>query len=380
MMTTRCCPWILMVLQLGFQKKEEMSDYQSAIIYFMSGTGNTFRAATWVGEELEDQRIETRIIPFDKANPTRELIPGGNTLLGLFLPTHGFTAPWVMIRFALGLPAGEGAHAFISATRGGTKIGNMYMPGFEGTAAYLLALILKLKGYKIRGVVGVDMPLNWTALVPGYSGETAVSMNARQKPKVTDFARAILSGQKRFGVWTFVSLLLGLLILPFSLGYLLIARYILSKLFFATSACNSCGICASNCPAQAIQMRGKDRPLPYWTFKCESCMRCMNYCPQQAIEASHLLAIGYYYIASIPVGFFVMKWLLGQLPFLHRIGNGIISSLLQYGYMLMAFVFTYYVFHHLIRIKFFNKLFTYGTLTHYYRRYRQPDVTLKDLK
>lgn len=64
--------------------------------------------------------------------------------MGLFLPTQGFTAPWVMIRFALSLPAGEGTNAFVSVTRGGTKIGNSPMPGFEGTAGYLLALILKL--------------------------------------------------------------------------------------------------------------------------------------------------------------------------------------------------------------------------------------------
>ena len=169
------------------------------------------------------------------------------------------------------------------------------MPGFEGTAAYLLALILKFKGYKVRGVIGVDMPLNWTALVPGFSEKTAENMNDRQKPKMITFINAILNGEKKFGVWSFVSLFLGLLILPFSLGYLLIARYFLSKLFFATSACNGCGLCAEYCPANAIEMRGKTTVRPYWTFKCESCMRCMNFCPNQAIEASHLLAVGFYY-------------------------------------------------------------------------------------
>jgi len=54
--------------------------------------------------------------------------------------------------------------------------------------------------------------------------------------------------------------------------------------------------------------------------------------------------------------------------------------LLQYNYMILAFVMAYFVFHQLNKIKFFNKLFAYGTLTRYYRRYRQPDVKLKDLK
>ena len=127
-------------------------------------------------------------------------------------------------------------------------------------------------------------------------------------------------------------------------------------------------------------MRGKDKPRPFWTFRCESCMRCMNYCPKQAIEVSHLLAIGFYYLASVPVGFLLTKWLLEQLPFLQQINNGLIKTLLQYGYMLLAFVLAYYIFYHLIKIKFVNKIFTYGTLTRYYRRYRQPDVKLRDLE
>ncbi len=185
-----------------------MSKYQQALIYFMSGTGNTYRAATWAGEEFNNQNTKMQIIPFDRANPTTEIIQGEKSLLGLFLPTHGFTAPWVMIRFALSLPAGEGTHAFISVTRGGTKFGNIYMPGFEGTAAYLLALILKIKGYKIRGVIGLDMPLNWTALVPGFSNKTAEKMNTRMKPKITAFINTILNGEKNFGFWTVFSLIL----------------------------------------------------------------------------------------------------------------------------------------------------------------------------
>jgi len=173
-----------------------MSNYQYAYIYFMSGTGNTYRVATWAGEEFENQNINAQIIPFEKASPEKEFTPGEKSLMGLFLPTHGFTAPWGMIRFALNLPAGEGAHAIVSATRGGTKFGKISNPGFEGTAAYLLALILKIKGYKVRGVIGMDMPLNWTALVPGFKKETAESMNTSQKPKITNFVKAVLNGEK----------------------------------------------------------------------------------------------------------------------------------------------------------------------------------------
>lgn len=357
-----------------------MSNYENATIYYLSGTGNTYRVATWADEELKGQNIRVRLAPFEKAIPATEIIPGEKTLLGLFLPTHGFTAPWMMIKFALKLPKGKGAHAIVSATRGGTKFGKIILPGFEGTAAYLLGLILKIKGYKIRGVIGVDMPLNWTVLVPGFKEKNARDIGALQEPKIKAFMEVIVNGGTQFGFWTFVSLFLGLLILPFSLGYLLIARFFLSKLFFSTNACNSCGICAAKCPANAIQMRGKSSPRPYWTFKCESCMRCMNFCPQNAIEASYLLAIGLIYLASIPVGSLIIAWGSKFIPFLEGVIGTPIRVLIQYSYMLSSFVLVYFIFYHLTKIRFLNTFFTKGTLTHYYRRYRQPGMELKDLK
>jgi len=34
----------------------------------------------------------------------------------------------------------------------------------------------------------------------------------------------------------------------------------------------------------------------------------------------------------------------------------------------------------LLRVPLINRLFTVTTLTHYYRRYHEPDTTLNDLK
>lgn len=80
-------------------------------------------------------------------------------LLGVVFPTHGLTAPWHVIRYALQLPAGKGKHAFVVATRAGTRIASVPLPGLEGTAGYLIALILVLRGYIVRGVMGLDIHL-----------------------------------------------------------------------------------------------------------------------------------------------------------------------------------------------------------------------------
>ncbi|MDE6750952.1 MAG: EFR1 family ferrodoxin [Lachnospiraceae bacterium] len=54
----------------------------------------------------------------------------------------------------------------------------------------------------------------------------------------------------------------------------------------ATKECVSCGLCAKNCPAQAIS---KDSLKTADSKKCISCMRCVAICPQSARKANGAL-------------------------------------------------------------------------------------------
>lgn len=46
-----------------------------------------------------------------------------------------------------------------------------------------------------------------------------------------------------------------------------------------TKACTSCGVCASRCPVQAIDLKD---PKKVDAKSCISCMRCISVCPQSA--------------------------------------------------------------------------------------------------
>ncbi|EGW39132.1 EFR1 family ferrodoxin [Desulfosporosinus sp. OT] len=350
--------------------------YSSCLIYFLTGTGNSYRAATWMAATHTNKGINSKLYQITKPHEDADYEENGKDIVGFVYPTHGFTAPWPVIRHTLHLPRGRGKHAFVVATRAGTKIAALPFPGFEGTAGYLVALLLILKGYTIRGVMGLDMPSNWMSLHWGLNPANSRFIIGRAKIKADSFAERILEGKRVFrGI---LSLFLGLLLSPISLAYLVIGRFFFAKLFFASESCTGCGLCAKSCPFEAIRMIGSRKPRPYWTFSCESCMRCMGYCPNKAVETSHSLAVLLYFLTTLPVSYYVLNGLSKFLP----VGQDhfLLKTLIDYSYIILIIFAANLMLFWLIKIPLLNKLCTYTTLTHLYRRYHEPDTSLMDIR
>lgn len=356
-----------------------MRNYPSLAIHVFSGTGNSLRAVGWLAELFG--RDKTRVTRIGKERMPQHA-PEPGSITGIVFPTHGFTAPWIVLRHALRLPRGVNEAAFIIATRAGTWPGFL-LPGLSGSAMYIVALILLCKGYRIVGLRGLDMPSNWTAFHWGISRKNARKIIARGRADVERFAQQIFSGGRHLlSCNNCFELVLGTALLPISAAYLLIGRFGLAKLFYANWKCNSCGQCAHDCPAGAIIMKGRDVKKPYWTFACESCMHCMGYCPQKAVEASHPLAVALYFISTFSLSGAIAAWLIGTHPgagaFVAIVSNPWLRVPLDYAYILIAFALVYALFYYLVRIPVVNRVFSYLTLTHYYRRYHEPDITHAD--
>ena len=350
------------------------------LLYFTSGTGNSYRLAQWFADTAVGKGMAADIRPIEKADPESEISDGENLTLGLFYPTHGFTAPWHMIRFVLRLPRSN-ARAVICAARAGMKFGPLFTPGVAGSGPFLIALILALKGYRILGMAGFDMPSNWTALHPGYSEKNAVAIIDRTRPKLARFADDTLEGRKRLVTANTISeAILGLALSWISVLYLLLGRFFLAKLWFASNRCTGCGTCAEICPVGAIRIKGRGAAArPFWKYNCESCMRCMNFCPERAIESAHSWAVVLYLIATIPVGMLFWNRVADAIPTLSMVRSGLGETAMQWGFMYLTVFVMYYPLFWLNRLPVINKLFTFTTLTHIYRRYREPGTRLKNL-
>jgi len=271
------------------------------------------------------------------------------------------------------------------ATRGAIWIGPVKIPGAAGFSNFFAALVLLFKGYDIRGFFSLDMAANMNNLHPSLTPDTVRKISEKTKSRIDLFLTPILSGKRVIftlnnlyeGIWAG---LLFWLIPIFPILYLIYAKTTMAKIMFANNRCVSCGRCARFCPNRAIEMKkflGKKRP--FWTYHCENCMRCMGYCKKKAVEAGHSWAVLQYFLVTVPVISKLISWLTASAGFSFEIKNYWTSALFETLYFLPAIFLSYWIFWMLIWIPAVNTIFSVTTLTHYFKRFHEPETRLKDL-
>jgi len=335
--------------------------YKKIQIYYFSGTGNAEFAANNIAEFSKKKGVNAEVINITEDDLCLSELDK-DTLIGFCYPTHGFNAPPVILRFLTRFPGGR-SDVFLLNTRAGMKLFKLQTPGLGGLALWLPALILKLKGYKIRGFRPLDMPSNWISLHPGLIKSAVDFIVKKCKNTLTKFSTRIL--QRKRVLSGLVWIPLDILVSPIAVGYYFFGRFALAKTFFASYKCNNCGLCIRECPVKAIEMKSG---RPYWSFRCESCMRCMNTCPQRAIETAHgFTAILWWFIFSL-IPYALIAFLVT-----HKIITKSFSHLypgpVYYIIMIVAgfaLLFSGYgILHQLLRIKLINKIITFTSLTHF---------------
>lgn len=346
-------------------------DYDNLLIIYYSGTGNSKRVSEWIGEVARERNKRTHISSYHLFNPDDIADFKGRTLIGFYSATHGFNIPHSMLEFMFRFNLLKGSDVFIGNTRAGMKLWKLFMPGLSGIAMYFPALIMLLKGYKIKAMYPVDLPSNWISLHPGLRKKVIDSMLVHCERLTKQFAKKVLSGKRVF-LRSFVLLPLDVLVAPLAIGYYFVGRYILAKTFIANNQCNNCGICIKQCPTQSIIVSDN---RPYWKFTCESCMKCMNHCPHRAIETAHFM-------------FFVV--LLGLIIFINPFLSGLVSGwvtkllgqsvlayetldfILKWSVALVLYYISYKFLHYLMGFPAINRILTYTSFTSwkFWRRYK----------
>ncbi len=345
--------------------------YSRIIVFYFSGTGNAKSTAEWIISYAKNQDIETVLINISESNSYKMDEIDSDTLIGFCYPTHGFNAPPIVLRFINSFSRGS-SDVFLLNTRAGMKLYKLFTPGLSGIALLLPALILKFKGYRIRGCRSIDLPSNWISLHPGLKKKVVESVFKRCKRITDSFTEKILSRKKVYRA--LYELPIDLAISPIAIGYYFYGRFAIAKTFFASYKCDSCGLCIRSCPVNAIELVDN---RPFWSFSCESCMKCMNNCPKLAIETAHSFTFLVWWLAFSVVPYSMIK-LLEKADFrispwisLH---SNLILYLIMLAFGLIVVLIGYRVLHFLLKYRFFNYLISYSSLTKYkfWRRYMAP--------
>lgn len=347
-----------------------MSETETSVsVFFMTGTGNSYWAATRFSELAKESYNNVTLLPAGAESlPLRSSINSDNIICFSY-PTHGFSLPWYMLKFILRFPRGKGRVILIN-NRAGMKMGKLFTPGISGMAILLPMLIMLLKGYHIHGVVPLDTPSNWISIHPGIRKKVVDSIFSRRDREISKLWDSLSRKKLYYPLKFFVLLPVDIFIIPISLGYIFFGRFILARTYLADVNCNGCGLCAERCPVGAIKMVNN---RPWWTYKCESCMRCSNICPKKSVNSSvPLMAI--YTILILKIG---------QISYFSRLISIITDKfyfipgdVIYYIMLWIVTIFATWIFYVIIfylnRIKLFNHMFAFTTPMKYWRRYIAP--------
>ncbi|MBU3917053.1 EFR1 family ferrodoxin [bacterium] len=360
--------------------------YKDIILYVMSGTGNTFRLAHWMKEIADLRGTETEVVMIDDVTSENLNQHQSNRLVGILFPAHGLIVPWSMLKFLFRLPRGRRIPAICGATRGGIKTGRLIIPGAVGAGVFIAAFILTLKGYRVKAMFSLDMPVNFINLHWGMHPKNVAFLLSRTRHKLEPIMTKILDGKRIYftlnNLWELAwSTLMFWAVPVLPIFYLFMARIWMGKLMFSNNRCIGCGLCAKFCSNHGVIMKEiGEKKRPYWTYHCEACLRCMGFCKKKAIEAGHSWAILLYFITSVPVFTWLSIRLHAEFPVFPIIQNYWLSELFNLIYLFPAMMLSYWIFWYLIKIPIVNTVFTFTTLTHFFRRYHEPETKLKNFK
>lgn len=350
--------------------------YRSLLVHCFSGTGNALTAARWLETAAKARSMEAAVRPIDRVGRPEPPALQGRALVGFVYATHGFNAPWSMLKFIWRYPMPKDADAFLLNTRGGHLLWGRHTPGHTGVALLLPRILLALKGCAVVGQLPIDPPGNWHLLYPAHGPEKTQALMDRCRPVVERFFDRLCGGEKVLRpLW---ELPIALAWAPLVAVYMVFARFLLAKGFMATSDCSRCGLCVRKCPTGSLRMRDG---RPFWAYTCESCMRCVSLCPKGAVTVSHafIVPMVVFYFACYRPGVYALFAALQD-----RLPPAVVHArvLLVQAFCFASFVAilsaVYALWHLALRFRWVNWLFATLSFTTRWRKHRAPGIQAAD--
>lgn len=230
------------------------------ILYF-SATGNSKYVADEIAKKTGDKAVSIL-----EAGDTIQITE--NEKLGIITPTYYLGLPVIVDKFLdkVKITGTNKTYTYVIATYG----------NLCGSTCTMIQKHLEKKNLQISAKYSVRMPDTWTPIFDVSDKEKVAQLNRDEIPQIEEIITHIRNNDcGDFSKDTAPMLL--------SKVYHQIYEYARkTSKFQVEEQCIGCGICAKQCPIQAIEIKD-GRPI--WTEeKCETCLGCLHHCPKFAIQ------------------------------------------------------------------------------------------------
>ena len=233
-----------------------------AVIFYLSGSGNSLYAARQLAEKLEDCRLETI------GSYLRKPYDVNDEVVGIVSPVYCFALPPMMAKFLEKLQA-KPNYCFGVVTMGGN----------QGRALKQMSDALAVKKITLNYAQAVLMPDNFF----GIPLEKRLEELKAAEPVIAKFAEEVAEGKA--DVASVKEAMLWKLFGTSASWWYLKNRLKFEEMTVDATKCVSCGVCAEVCQMENITMvDGK----PTFGKNCASCLGCFHWCPESAISAGKL--------------------------------------------------------------------------------------------
>lgn len=106
----------------------------------------------------------------------------------------------------------------------------------------------------------------------------------------------------------------------------------------------------------------------------------MSVCPVSAVEVSQSFGVLLFFATSFQMSALVLAFFANAYGWAIFLNGSVIAVVIQYMFMLTIVAVLYRLFWVATQIRVVNQLFTYTTLTHFWRRYLEPRTSVGELK
>jgi len=230
------------------------------MIFYFSGTGNSFRTAVRIAEgiggaDVVSVRCGAENVSAEKAD-----------VIGFVCPAYEWDMPGTMKNFVEQLTMNPGAYIFMIVT---------YV-AIHGRSFETMEDILSRKtahlsyGRALRCVAS-----QCTAYAPFPPEKLMIPYMERKLRKIVQEV-----AEKKTRAFPAMAWLTRKLYPKLMSPYMEVEREY-DKGFYTDARCVGCEVCAKVCPTKNITFRGA---RPVWNHRCHGCMACVAYCPTKAIQ------------------------------------------------------------------------------------------------